>query len=239
MYLFSTSPNPAHAGPKEPNFDQIYNAMGPVVEELLALYTGCDVVLPKPHGRITLQAILGLISADLPAAACMCGFPGATAILGCSKCFAELRRRTMQLLIGDLRTRTTQKAASDEYAAATNDAARTKIVKSQGARASALNALPYLSVPRDHTVDAMHCLILGVAKDLLTQCKNAGYFDEADFHDMELQVLQVKVPAEFGARPVNHIEANLANFKSDQVSIELVTIYRCEWVADSHVAIVM
>ena len=62
------------------------------MEELKELWHGIDIPLPHTsirHGLV--KAALTGISCDLPAIRKVCGFPGHSAMLGCSKCLHKFK----------------------------------------------------------------------------------------------------------------------------------------------------
>ena len=70
-------------GPKEPKHD-VNSYLGPLVTELLELYTG--VWFETSHGRQFIRGVLLCFSSHLPATRKAAGFVGHKGIKGCSRC---------------------------------------------------------------------------------------------------------------------------------------------------------
>ena len=78
-------------GPKEPK-KTIASYLSHLVAELKEFWNGIEI--PMPHSiikRAIVKVALVGVSCDIPAVRKVCGFPGHSATLGCSKCMLKFR----------------------------------------------------------------------------------------------------------------------------------------------------
>ena len=78
-------------GPKEPP-KTINTYLDPLVNDLVKLYHGVEI--PNAHslfGKRKIKAVMNCIVCDIPATRKVCGFLGANATKGCSKCLSEFK----------------------------------------------------------------------------------------------------------------------------------------------------
>ena len=153
--------------PKEPHLTEVNHYLKPLMDDMVPSWEKgirFSRTALHPGGRTTHSAIVASVM-DLPAARKTAGMSAATSHFYCSVCqcfhqqtlsntdFNNWQRRDPKLL------RTYAEAWRD----APTSAEREKIFKKYGMRYSELWRLPYWDPSRQLVVDAMHCILEGLA----------------------------------------------------------------------------
>ena len=163
-------------GPKQPK-ENINSYLSHFVEELKEFWHGIDIALPcSPTRRALVKVALTGMSCDLPAVRKVCGFPGHSASLGCSKClycyksglFGEkLDYSGFDTTEWPARTLDAHRKGATKYEQAQTKSDQHKVFSEYGVRHSILLRLPYFDPIRFHVIDPMHNLLLGTAKHMM------------------------------------------------------------------------
>lgn len=128
------------------------------------------VEVPNIPLPIRIRAALMCVSSDIPATRKVCGFIGHNSIKGCSKCLKSFNVRVgapsdySGYDRNDWTSRTNEhhRCHSEKYREAKTLTQRLKIENETGVRYTVLTKLPYFDCVRQHVVDPMHNLLLGM-----------------------------------------------------------------------------
>ncbi|KAE8235076.1 hypothetical protein A4X06_0g9973, partial [Tilletia controversa] len=159
-------------GPKEPDAARLPCYLRPLLTELLALDEGVRIpTLQKPNGQL-IRLRVAMFCGDSMSRNKVCGFPPhsvrigkfcglcdvtiPTVISAFSQCAEDLERDASDHRVASLRMEQPFRSKK----------AKTAFERSTGARASALNRLPYWHSVNRAPIDHMHNLELGVVKRL-------------------------------------------------------------------------
>lgn len=171
-------------GPNEPSKSMMNAVLEPIVSNLQTLWDGINISIPTVLLPVRIRAMLLCISCDIPACRKVCGFLGHNARLACSKCTKPFPGNVQEgfdysgyvttswLPRDPARHRVNAKAAK----VALTQTARQELESKYGVRYSVLLELPYLNVIRQHVIDPMHNLFLGLAKHAVSVWKERGAF---------------------------------------------------------------
>lgn len=146
--------------------------------------------------------------------------------VGCSKCLKEFpRMNTDQARLKgnfsgfdrdnwDQRSSTVHKT---EAAAAkiARTIAEQKTLQATGARWSDIFRLDYFNPISAHTIDPMHCLLLGISKTMTKKYFKSGLIDKAGTATIQRLIDSIRVPSTVGRIP-RKIASGFASFTADQ-----------------------
>lgn len=162
MMLISLIP-----GPSEPPLT-INSFIKPLVDELLEFHAGVTLATANsgPAGR-RIKCVLTSVTGDLPAVRKFCGFFGVRAKRACTKCNKSFRNAGREYVCGDMKNAATwalrTSARHDiQVDAIPEEDKEGKGDPESGVRYSQLLRIPYFSIISQHSIDAMHCLYLGM-----------------------------------------------------------------------------
>ena len=209
-------------GPKEP--EKVMNTfLQPLVADLQALWEGIYMSTPSQSLPVRIRAALLCVSCDIPACRKVCGFLGHNANLSCSKClcffpgnvangFDYSGYNVLQWLPRSLSCHLENAKESKQAPTAT---AKRSLESQHGARYSALLDLPYFDVVRQHVIDPMHKLFLGLAKHTVSIWKDKYWTRNSDTESIQEVVDRFQVPSDIGRIP-SRISAGFSGFTADQ-----------------------
>ena len=197
--------------------------------ELKDMYQG--VLMETALKQQKVFAVLICVSTDYPATGDCLGSMDHSGEQGCGMCDASTKKQQISLWIGAERTRQQHLTEATKYERANSKAERQSNYSATGLRSCALlSQLDYMVPSRVQTAEFMHCVFLGLAKDLLEECKHADYLPKESFPAMEALARQLRFPREVQARPVHKLGSG-TQLKADQVhswfNINLVGNYIC------------
>ena len=209
-------------GPKEPK-KTINTILQPLVEDLLALWDGIYILIPSLSVPVRIRSILLCISCDIPACRKVCGFLGHNAHLACSKCMKFFNGNVQQGFDYSgyntaswsgrdlVRHRINAKATK----VALTKTAKRELESQYGLRYSVLLDLPYFNIIRQHIIDPMHNLFLGIAKHAISVWKNNNTLSPQAMFKIQEVVDSIEVPSNIGRIP-SKIASGFADFTADQ-----------------------
>ena len=196
----------------------------PAVDELQALWEGARLKSSLSSIPLMFRAALLCVSADIPAARKLCGFKGHSAYRGCSRCLkvfpggfgektdysgfdrenwpsrSNREHRQHAKRIKNCKTVTGRNAMSKEY----------------GINYwSCLLDLEYFDVIRFCTVDPMHNLFLGTAKNVFKLWDNQGIISKKQMKLLEKCIEEMDVPTDIGRLP-KKISSNYGSYTAEQ-----------------------
>lgn len=209
-------------GPTEPK-KTMNSLLEPLVKDLLTLWNGVHFVLSPLALPVRIRAVLFCISCDIPACRKVCGFLGHNANLACSKC-TKFFNGNVQVGFDfsgyvtsswPQRNNASHRVNAKATKVAITDTAQKELERRYGLRYSVLLELPYLDIVRQHVVDPMHNLFLGVAKHALSVWKDAKILSAGAFDKIQSTVDQIQVPSTVGRIPAK-IASGFADFTADQ-----------------------
>ena len=200
-------------GPKEVGLERINHYLAPIVDEFLELWNGWKV--PKtyqcPDGlNIKVALIVG--SCDTPATRKLFGH-GAAA-MKCHRCekrstySADYRKNhyggdhSYDEWITNLSDPSLHRQYAHEWLQCDSKSSRETHFKEHGVRWSELLRLPYMNPIRFAVVDPMHCLFLGIAKQIIKSI----FIEQGKLSMEQLRVAQcrmdhVDLPSDIGRIP--------------------------------------
>ena len=169
-----------------------------------------------PHSifkRAVVNVTLTGVSCDIPAIRKVCGFPGHSATLGCSKCKQRFRsQNTNQKVPPNYSEFDKQKwpmrdvqAHTDDatqYLMAKNEEEQSQLIKLRGVHYSVLLEIPYFDPIRFYVADPMHNLLLGIAKHIMETWTNRGILTMKKFKQTEERIKSIKTPKDVGWLPL-------------------------------------
>lgn len=207
-------------GPKEPS-QNINSYLGPMVSELLELYTG--IWFDTFQGKQFMRGILVCISSDIPATRKAAGFVGHKGLKGCSRCLKTFPTDTNKITDYSGYDRETWPCRTNEqhreYAYrelhANTKTGKRDIDHEYGARYSIFFELPYYNCIRFVVIDIMHNLFLGTAKHVMTVWKECNIISSKDFEIIQEKILKLNVPQDIGRIP-HKIDSGMAGMTADQ-----------------------
>ena len=213
-------------GPKEPK-KTINSYLSHLVAELKEFWHGIEI--PMPHSifkRALVKVALVGVSCDILAIRKVCGFPGHSATLGCSKCkqrfrspnasqneqpdYSEFDRQKWPAR--DLQA---HKDDADTYLMAKTKKEQSQLTKSLGVRYSVLLEVPYFHPIKFHVVDPIHNLLLGTAKHVMETWTNHNILTTNKFKQIEERIKSIKTPKDVGRIPLK-ISSSFSGFTADQ-----------------------
>ena len=209
-------------GPTEPS-KTMNSLLEPVVKDLLALWDGVYFKLSWLRVPVRIRAVLLCISCDIPACRKVCGFLGHNANLACSKCTKFFTGNVAQgfdfsgYVMSSWRPRDNQQHRINAKATkvALTKTAQSNLESQYGLRYTVLLELPYFNIVRQHIVDPMHNLFLGIAKHALSVWKDTKLLSAEAFEDIQKTVDCIQVPSSVGRIP-SKISSGFADFTADQ-----------------------
>ena len=165
--------------------------------------------------------MIGLAS-DIPATRKVAGFVGHSAIKGCSRCLKSFPK------VGDHtdysgfdrenwtpRTHTQHVEQARRAVMATTITARKAIEKEYGAKYSVFFELSYYDSIRFATIDVIHNLFLGTAKNVMTIWKDNNNLSKDQFTIMQQRIGRMNVPFDVGRIPYK-IESAMSSLTAYQ-----------------------
>jgi hypothetical protein len=154
-------------GPHEPSLEQINCILTPVVEQLKTLWNPgvfLSQTIQQPQGRLISAALLPFF-ADLPALRRSLGFAGPTAKRMCSYCLLPKSDiNNISVESWPMRTLDDHRHWAEKSRDAATADEKKKILSDHGVRYSVMLELPYWNILKNHVVDSMHNLLLGLLK---------------------------------------------------------------------------
>lgn len=224
-------------GPTEPK-KHMNTYLKPLVDNLLDLWRGIEVVVRDLGQTITVRAILLCLSGDTPAIRKVSQFLSYTANKGCNKCeFMAQRERDeagnvtgrMSYLANNFnfKSRTKEEVIrqSEQFLSAPNKTTADEIARKNGVRYSELHRLPYFDPVEMCAVDPMHAILLGLVKKevnlLLSQAPDEEgtppMLNPRDLQTLKKRLKAIEVPSDCGRLPTALLEkATLDGFTAQQ-----------------------
>ena len=211
-------------GPHEPKLN-INSFLKPLVEELNILWNdGVNVKLPGNNESINVKAALLCVGCDVPATRKLCGFTAHPSRKGCSKCTKSFLGSVSDGIDYSgfepeppRNSNNVREQAQDvlNQTTATDQANKEK---EYGVRFSELLLLPYFDPVRFHTIDPMHCLFTGTAKNVMHNIwldEDKPLISKKDLAKIQSKVDKIKVPSSIGRMP-RKVENCYGGFTADQ-----------------------
>ena len=201
----------------------------PMVDDLLRLWEGIDILLKQTNEVIQVRAMLLCVSCDMPAIRKVSQFLGHKAYKGCNICQISGEREydeegnptgRMSYYSKSCKfVRRTQKEVmrqSQEYCSARNKTEAKNIAKENGVRYCELHRLPYFEPTRMCAVDPMHALLLGLVKKEseihFEQESSAPLYRFAikhkDRQEMKKRLKAIEMPSDCGRLPTSLLDKN-------------------------------
>ena len=213
-------------GPKEPK-KTMNSYLSHLVTELKEFWHGIEI--PMPHSifkRAVVKVALAGVSCDIPAVRKVCGFPGHSATLGCSKCKQRFRSPNASRKVPPnysefdrqkwpSRDVQTHKVDAAQYLMAKSEEEQNRFTKLRGVRYSALLEIPYFDPIRFHVIDPMHNLLLGTAKHIMETWTSCNILTTKKFKQIEGRIQSIKIPKDVGRLPLK-ISSSFSGFTADQ-----------------------
>ena len=210
-------------GPNEPK-KNINPFIKPLVDELLELWHGIQIKSGSFFGFTSIRCMLTFVSANISATRKICGFSSHSAKRGCSKCLKTFECQSF----GSKPDysgfdRSSWKARSHtDHIDILNQIARKKTIieknelqRHWGVRHSDLLRLPYFDIVRHHSIDPMHNLLLGTAKNMMVVWKEESLISKQHYESMQEIIDAIRIPANMGRIPYK-IQSNMASLTADQ-----------------------
>lgn len=166
LFLYGMIP-----GPREPTSEQMEPFLSPLIDELKTLSTGIyfSETSLYPQGRL-IRAVCWPLIADVPAMKKVSGFSSHSSTNFCSKCYITLEDiNDVNLNTYKCRTSRSHRQEVQLWLEAPTAKKRNERLIEDGVRYTVFSELPYWQPIEFPTVDPMHCLILGLLRDLSTQ----------------------------------------------------------------------
>lgn len=211
-------------GPNEPKLHEINNYLYPIVNQLVNLWNGYNIIAHESNnGRFVRGAIIGC-SSDVPATRKLCGFISAR--IACYRCHKSANFVSNQPNFGgfsdfedwfvDRDIRIIREKAS-EWKQCQTEESRKAHVSQHYVRWSEIYNLHYFNPVRHCVVDPMHCLFLGVAKWIVTKLWiGEGILDDAKLKIMQKRADEIKIASDLGRRPARIATGDgFSNFTAD------------------------
>jgi hypothetical protein len=211
-------------GPNEPKLHEINNYLYPIVNQLVNLWNGYNIITHESNnGRFVRGAIIGC-SSDVPATRKLCGFISAR--IACYRCHKSANFVSNQPNFGgfsdfedwfvDRDIRIIREKAS-EWKQCQTEESRKAHVSQHYVRWSEIYNLHYFNPVRHCVVDPMHCLFLGVAKWIVTKLWiGEGILDDAKLKIMQKRADEIKIASDLGRRPARIATGDgFSNFTAD------------------------
>ena len=211
-------------GPNEPVGDT-NSYLSPLVNDLKSIFDGISFRNPSSFLKVTtIRATLTCISCDIPATRKVCGFASFNALKGCSKCLKEFPTAQFgsKPNYGGFdcqnwppRDNVVHKEMAIKFRDAKTATARKDILKEYGAKYSKLLELPHLNLVRNHIIDPMHNMFLGIAKHTTKTWKEYGILNMTSYKAIQERVDMVNPPSKIGRIP-RKIESGFTSFTADE-----------------------
>lgn len=211
-------------GPHEPKLHEINNYLNPIINQLVHLWNGYNIVTHEnDNGRFVRGAIIGC-SSDVPATRKLCGFISAR--IACYRCHKSANFVNNQPNFGGFvdfedwfveRDIHIIREKANEWKKCTTEESRKTHVSQHHVRWSEIYNLRYFNPVRHCVVDPMHCLFLGVAKWIVTKLWiGEGILDDAKLKMMQKRADAIKITSDLGRRPVRIATGDgFSNFTAD------------------------
>ena len=175
-----------------------------------------EIEIPMPHSifkRAVVKVALAGVSCDIPAVRKVCGFPGHSATLGCSKCKQRFRSPNASRKVPPnyseydrqkwpSRDVQTNKVDAAQYLMAKSEEEQNRFTKHRGVRYSALLEIPYFDPIRFNVIDPMHNLLLGIAKHVMETWTSCNILTTKKFKQIEGRIQSIKIPKDVGRLPL-------------------------------------
>ena len=195
-------------GPHEPR-GIINTFLGPMVQELLELWSGCWLGLAL--NKRFVRAALVCVSCDVPASRKVGGLVGFSALKGCSRCLKEFNRSHFNekadyggfdVDCWPKRSHIEQKEQGYKHLLAPTPTAQKVIEREFGVKYTVLFELPYYDSVRFLVIDPMHALFLGIAKHTFKVWNELQIVNEMHYSTIQSRVDQLIVPTTIGRIPL-------------------------------------
>ena len=179
---------------KEPK--SLNKFLAPIVDELKAFWKGVKLTTSQSEIPLTYRAALLLASADLPAVRKLCGFKGHSAHRGCSKCFKYFPGSFGEKVdysgfdrdMWPPRHNSSHRIHSEMVRKASTRSKHEALATKYGVYYSSLLQLEYFDALRFTSIDPMHNLFLGTAKNVFKLWIKKNFLSKKD-----LKVLEDKI----------------------------------------------
>ena len=211
-------------GPNEPK--QNINAfLTPLVNDFQLLYSGIRFHnVSSLLGYTNLRATLACIACDLPATRKVCGFANFNSTFGCSKCMKQF----VTVSFGakpqyggyncdrwNVRDVDMHRQKAFECKQASTKSERQKILHECGVKYSEILLIPHFNIVRCHVIDPMHCLFLGLAKNIIQVWKDKGIVQPNQMKLLQEKVDSIIPPSKVGRIP-RKIGTGFGSFTADE-----------------------
>jgi hypothetical protein len=207
-------------GPNEPK-GTLNTFLGPMVQELLELWTGCWLGNDK---RTYVRAALLCVSCDVPASRKVAGLVGHSGFKGCSRCLKSFPTENFgekpdfggfDFENWPRRVSGVHKKKGLEHLNASTSSRQQAIEREFGVKYSILLELPYYDSVRFLIVDPMHCLFLGIAKHTFHTWKESEILNHSHLLIIQDRVDELITPPTLGRIPLK-IGAGFSSLTADQ-----------------------
>lgn len=209
-------------GPREPK-QTINTILEPLVKDLLALWDGIFMSIPSLMAPVRIRSILLCISCDIPACRKVCGFLGHNAHLACSKCMKFFNGNVQEgfdysgfdTVSWSARDQVRHRINAKATKVALTKTQRAELESKYGVRYSVLLELPYFNIIRQHIIDPMHNLFLGLAKHAISVWTKKAILTPQAMVEIQEVVDSIEVPSKVGRVP-SKIASGFSDFTADQ-----------------------
>jgi hypothetical protein len=171
-------------GPREPTTDQLNNYIRPLVNELLVLYQR-GIQVPFSPGVLSVQAMVAIIIADLPAARKISGFASIHHEHFCCWCgtaYAEFKSKMDPSHWSPSISPREHHEAAKLWLHAESTKERQRSFQQHGVRYSELERLGYLHLGRSTLLEPMHAIHINLVAPHIRRVFSLAA-DEGDFED--------------------------------------------------------
>ena len=211
-------------GPKEPKLHEINNYLYPIINQLVHLWSGYNIVTHEnKSGRFIRGAIIGC-SSNVPATRKLCGFISAR--VACYRCYKLANFVNNQSNFGGFSDFSDWFVERDidiirekvyEWKKCQTEESRKNYVSQHHVRWSEIYNLDYFNPVRHYVVDPIHCLFLGVAKWIIMKLWIGGsILDDTKLKIMQKRADTIKIPSDLGRRPARIATGDgFSNFTAD------------------------
>jgi hypothetical protein len=211
-------------GPNEPKLHEINNYLYPIVDQLIQLWNGYNIITHEYNdGRLVRGAIIGCTS-DVPATRKLCGFISAR--IACYRCYKSANVVGNQPNFGGFedfdewfveRNINIIRENANKWKECATEESRKAHVSQYHVRWSEIYRLNYFNPVRFCAVDPMHCLFLELAKWIITKLWiGEGILDNDKLKIMQKRADEIKIPSDLGRRPARISTGDgFSNFTAD------------------------
>lgn len=230
-------------GPHEPKM-HMNTYLKPLVDDLLLLWHGIDILLDDTQETITVKAMLFCVSCDIPALRKVTQFLSHKANKGCNMCRFEAERedglgasgrmsylsRNFQF---DARSNAEVRDQAMEWKNARNKTQAKEIATKNGVRYTELLRLPYYDPVRMCAVDTMHDLLLGLVHKEVSMILNTDKNPSnqpftpsvANKEKIRERIKSIEMPSDCGRLPTTIMEKNTFDGLTAQQWLNFALVY--------------